>query len=280
MSSAGQVRPAVDDVGAVGVADEQIDGELDDRVGVHQLPGMGAADEENARAGRRPHRAHPQRVDGRPSTEALGQLNAREVLREPRGEQAGQPSRAGRSCGTSASPPALDGARLLLEPRLDALVVHHQLGIERLDRQRPQEAGPRSPARPVRAASSAVMSSRTSAVGVGDPVEVEIRHPPKRQVALAREDLRLEAHCLPVCHHGLLDRARRPWSTPGRQASARRYLARAGACVTVVTQWPPSAASRLRDVGSASVPRHRSRGRVAAPSARRRRGREPAGSEA
>ena len=142
-------RPAaVDDVGAVDVAHQQVDGELDDGVRVHQLARVRAADDQHAAPVLAPAGAHPQRVDRASLDRGVRQLDPREVLRERRGQRGRSASRAGRSCDTSGALPPLDAPGLLIEPRAGA-------------RRRPGRAqgpgagpaarargGPRSPSRP------------------------------------------------------------------------------------------------------------------------------------
>jgi hypothetical protein len=82
---------AVDDVSVQGMAREEINGELDDGVGVHELAGVGAPDQEDATTlPGAPTGPHAQRVDRPAFDRALRQKHPQEVLREPRRQEPDQ----------------------------------------------------------------------------------------------------------------------------------------------------------------------------------------------
>jgi hypothetical protein len=74
---------AIADVGSVRIAQQQVDGKLDDGVRIHQLARVRATHDEHAAAPCAASRAHAQRVDRATLDRRLGELEAGENLRKP-----------------------------------------------------------------------------------------------------------------------------------------------------------------------------------------------------
>jgi hypothetical protein len=83
----GPHAPVEHDVGAVAVADDQLDGELDQRIGVHQLPRVHATDQQHPASVVPDPGPDPQCEHGPAQHRELGELEALAVLREELREQ-------------------------------------------------------------------------------------------------------------------------------------------------------------------------------------------------